>query len=104
MHRLMINNAAAAHALDSDRQAELIKALTDQIAALQAHLAEYQEIAWLFEEVELAAGERHVLIEKRDGEVWLSIRGQLSVGQSLKDAARHAFETTVVVTPEEPHS
>lgn len=91
-----MTNAITARPEDQ-RHAELIKDLTNHIADLQTTLLAYQEAAWIVEELELAAGERHVLIEKRDGEVWLSVRSQLYVGQSLNEAARHAFE------PTEPH-
>lgn len=91
MYRIMANELAA-RSKEDERQAELIKALSAQIADLQTALLEYQEVNWLFEELELAAGERHVLIEKRDGEIWLSARCQLYVGQSLNEAAMQAFE------------
>ena len=88
MHRVM--NEPSVRVLED--QAELIRALSDQIVELQTQLLEYQEAAWIVEELELAAGERHVLIEKRDGEIWLSVRCQLYVGQSLNEAAMQAFE------------
>lgn len=91
MYRIMANELAA-RSIEDERQAELIKSLSDQIVELQTALLEYQEAAWIVEELELAAGERHVLIEKRDGEVWLSVRCQLYVGQSLNEAAMQAFE------------
>lgn len=87
-----MTNELVARSKEDERQAELIKALSAQIADLQTALLEYQEAAWLLEELELAAGERHVLIEKRDGEIWLSARCQLYVGQSLNEAAMQAFE------------
>lgn len=92
MHRVMTE--LAARVVEEQRQAELIQALTDQIADLQTLLADYQEAAWLFEELELAAGERHVLISKHcDGkEVWLGVRHRLFKAPSLREAAMAAFE------------
>lgn len=91
MYRIMTNELKGREQ-EQERQAELIKSLTDQIVELQTALLEYQEAAWIVEELELAAGERHVLIEKRDDEIWLSVRSQLYVGQSLQEAAMQAFE------------
>lgn len=91
MYRIMTNELKGREQ-EQERQAELIKSLTDQIVELQTALLEYQEAAWIVEELELAAGERHVLLEKRDGEIWLSVRCQLYVGPTLREAAMQAFE------------
>lgn len=99
MHRLIVNSAAAAHAMDSDRQAELIKALSDRIAELQAQvtdletsLLEYQEAAWIVEELELAAGCDVVVINRVEGRSQLIVRGVLWQGPTLREVAVAAFE------------
>ena len=92
MHRVM--NELAAHIVEDERQADLIKSLSEQIVDLQTQLGDYQEVAWLLEELELAAGERHVLISKhRDGtEIWLGVRNRLFKAPTLREAAMAAFE------------
>ncbi len=87
-------NELAARIVEDERQADLIKSLSEQIVDLQTQLAEYQEITWLFEELELAAGERHVLISKHSEgkEVWLGVRQRLFKAPTLREAAMAAFE------------
>ncbi len=84
----------AARVVEEQRQAELIKALSEQIVDLQTQLAEYQEIAWLFEQLEqsLLAEQSLVMIDRCDGDVWLDVDGQLGIAPTLREAAMLAFE------------
>lgn len=98
MYRIMTNEIKA-RSQDDERQAELIKSLTEQIAELQGQIAdletaiqEQQEVGWLLDELESAANGRQVMIERREGDIWLSVCGKLHVGQTLREAAMQAFE------------
>lgn len=91
MYRIMTNELAA-RSKEDERQTELIKALSAQIADLQTALLEYQEVNWLFEELELAAGEHVVVINRVDGGAQLIVRGILWQGPTLREVAVAAFE------------
>jgi hypothetical protein len=91
MYRIMANEIAR-RSEEDERQAELIKALSEQIVELQTALLEYQEAAWLLEELELAAGCDVVVINRVDGCAQLIVRGVLWQGPTLREVAVAAFE------------
>lgn len=91
MHRIMANEIVR-RSEEDDRQAELIKSLAAQIADLQTALLEYQEAAWIVEELELAAGCDVVVINRVEGCSQLIVRGVLWQGPTLREVAVAAFE------------
>ncbi|KPL90016.1 hypothetical protein [Herpetosiphon geysericola] len=94
-----MTNELAARSLEDERQADLIKAMATHIAELQAQVADLQtelldqlEINWLFEELELAAGEHVVVINRVNECTQLVARGLLWQGPTLREVAVAAFE------------
>ena len=79
-------------AFSPEPEPDPLPALREQLADLHTQLVHYRKAAWLLAAMEQAARERHLVLEWRDGLLWLSVNGQLFKGPSLLDAGLLAFE------------